>query len=52
MNFFSIKNIKEKINNQKDLFNRKHKYEKVKINNSFPEYILKNQDKLKDWIIK
>ena len=50
--FFSIKNIKEKINNQKDLFNRKHKYEKVKINNSFPEYILKNQDKLKDWIIK
>ena len=50
--FFSIKNIKEKINNQKDLFNRKHKYEKVKINNSFPDYILKNQDKLKNWIIK
>jgi len=49
--FFSIKNIEAKINSQKDLFNRKHSYQKIAINNSFPEYILKNLDKFKEWII-
>ena len=38
--FFSIKNIEDKIMNQRDLFNRKHNYKKVKIDYTFPRYIL------------
>ena len=49
--FFSIKNIEDKIMNQRDLFNRKHNYKKVKIDYTFPRYILQNLDKLKEWII-
>ena len=49
--FFSIKNIEGKIMNQRDLFNRKHNYKKVKIDYTFPRYILQNLDKLKEWII-
>jgi len=49
--FFSIKNIEEKINDQKDLFNRNHNYKKINIDDSFPEYILQNLDKFKEWII-
>ena len=49
--FFSIKNIEDKIMNQRDLFNRKHNYKKVKIDYTFPKYILQNLDKLKEWII-
>ena len=37
--------------NQRDLFNRKHNYKKVKIDYTFPRYILQNLDKLKEWII-
>tara|TARA_B100000767_G_C19770685_1_gene539788 strand:+ start:1231 stop:2058 length:828 start_codon:yes stop_codon:yes gene_type:complete len=49
--FLSIENIKNKINNQRDLFNRKHNYKKITIDHSFPEYILKNLDKFNEWII-
>lgn len=48
--FTSLKNIKYCIKNLKDLFHRNAKYKKIKINKSFPEYILKNQKKLKNWI--
>jgi len=49
--FFSIQNIERKILNKKDLFNRGHKYKKINLNESFPEFILKNSIKFKEWII-
>ena len=50
-NFSAPEIIKDKINKQIDLFNRGHKYEKVKMDNSFPEYILQNQEKYFEWIL-
>ena len=49
--FLNIKNIKEKIESRRDLFNRKHNYKKITIDNSFPEYILQNLNEFKEWII-
>ena len=37
--------------NPLNLFDRNHKYNKVKINNSYPEYIRKNKKIFKDFII-
>ena len=50
--FTDESNIEEKIKLQKDIFNRDISYSKVEIDNSFPEYIIKNKEKLKDWILK
>jgi len=47
----NLENIKEKINMKKDIFDRKISYKKVKIDNTFPKYILDNKEKLKEWII-
>ena len=49
--FLNIKNVKEKIESHRDLFNRKHNYKKITIDNSFPEYILQNLNEFKEWII-
>ena len=49
--FSSIENIKNKIDQQTDLFNRGHKYQKVKFDNFFPKYIVENKEKFKEWII-
>ena len=43
--------LKEKIDNKKDLFNRKITYEKVDVDKYCPEYIVRNKDKFKEWII-
>ena len=50
--FTNPKNIKEKINMGKDIFDRRISYKKVQIDNSFPKYIVDNKEKLKEWIIK
>ena len=43
--------IKKRISLGEDLFDRKIKYKKVDIDESFPEYIYKNKGMFKDWII-
>jgi len=50
--FFNEKNIIKKIELKKDLFNRGHTFDIVKIDESFPEYIRNNIEKYKMWIIK
>ena len=50
-NFTNQENIKEKINMGQDIFNRGISYRKVKIDNSFPKYIVENKEKFKEWII-
>ena len=49
--FTDIKKIEDNINNLRDLFGRNHIYSKVDIDSSFPEYIVKNKNTYKDWII-
>ena len=49
--YIDVKKIEEKINNLKDIFDRKINYEKVELNETYPRYILKNIDKFKNWII-
>ena len=46
-----ISNITEKIKKGADIFNRGYKIEKVEIDENFPEFIQKNKEALKDWII-
>jgi len=49
--FTNVNLIKEKISLGQDLFKRKINYEKIDIDDSFPEYIVKNKEMFKDWIL-
>lgn len=43
--------IKKKIINLEDLYKRGHKYQKVFIDKTYPDYILKNRENLKNYIL-
>ena len=47
----NTKTIEKKILENEDIFGRGNKLEKIYIDNSYPKYIIKNKDKLSDWII-
>ena len=49
--YHDVEKIRNKINQKKDLFNRGHVYKLVDIDNSYPDFIIKNKEKLKDWIV-
>jgi beta-1,4-mannosyl-glycoprotein beta-1,4-N-acetylglucosaminyltransferase len=49
--FSSPKVIKDKINRKIDLFDRGHNYQYKRIDETFPEYLIKNIHMFKDWII-
>ena len=49
--FSSVNIIEKKINNQIDLFERNHKYQKVEVDETFPKYIRNNMKKFKKFII-
>ena len=46
------KKIENKILKAKDIFNRGFNLKKIEIDSSFPEFIKKNKDKYKEWIVK
>ena len=46
----SEKNIELKINQGEDVLGRGYKIKKIEIDSSYPGYIIKNKDKLKNWI--
>ena len=48
--FKNLETIKYKMQNKKDLFDRGYKYKVLRIDNSFPEFIIKNKNKLKNYI--
>lgn len=50
--FKDILNIKKKIKDLKDPFNRNFILKKTKIDNTYPNYIVKNKKLFKDWILK
>ena len=47
----SVKDIEEKIKNNEDIFNRGFKLKKVRIDNSYPSFIVNNIEKFSKWII-
>jgi len=49
--YLNLEKIKENIKDGKDIIGRKDIYEKIEIDNSFPDYIIKNKSLFKDWII-
>ena len=48
--FVDEEKIAIRIKNNVDLFDRDIKYKKIQIDVNFPEYVLKNKDKFKEWI--
>ena len=50
-NEISENKIEEKILKNEDIFNRGHSSKKIDIDNTYPEYILKNKTKLSKWIL-
>ncbi len=49
--FTDIKKINFNIKKGLDIFNREITYKKINLNSSFPEYIINNKKKFKDWIL-
>ena len=49
--FSNINAIKERIDNNTDLLERDYIYKKIDIDETFPEYIIKNKKRLSKWII-
>ena len=43
--------IKKKISNLEDLFNRGHQYKKIEIDDSYPEFLIKNIERYKYYIL-
>ena len=50
-NLTNLENIEKRINSGIDIFDRPYKYKKIDLNKQFPEYILKNKSKFKEWIL-
>ena len=48
--YLSIEQIEKSIEQGKNLVGKHEYFEKIELDNSFPEYILKNKEKYKDWI--
>jgi len=49
--YYNEQNIKKNIFELRDLYNRNHQYEKVKLDRSYPNFFLENKDKIKDYIL-
>ena len=49
--YLDLDEIKKRIDNGSDIIGREEKYLPVKLDSSFPEYILNNKYKYIDWII-
>jgi beta-1,4-mannosyl-glycoprotein beta-1,4-N-acetylglucosaminyltransferase len=49
--FSNINIIKNNIKNMKDLFGRNQLYKKVRLDNTFPKYLLDNKLSFKKWIL-
>ena len=50
--YTNLKKIEDSIKNKKDLFDRPILYEKNTFDKTFPDYVVNNKEKFKDWILK
>ena len=48
--YLQLNEIKTRISEGKDVIGRKDNFVKIKIDKSYPDYILNNEEVLKDWI--
>ena len=49
--YLNLEKIKKQILEKKDIIGRDDIFKKIEINDDYPKYIIKNLDKLKNWII-
>lgn len=49
--YSDVEIIRNNIENYRDLFGRNRVYQKTALDNSFPDYILKNKDLFKEWVL-
>ena len=49
--YSSVSLIRQKIENKTDLFDRGQKYKKVNLDETFPNYLLNNLEKFKNYIL-
>tara|TARA_B100000035_G_C21015060_1_gene561386 strand:+ start:198 stop:1013 length:816 start_codon:yes stop_codon:yes gene_type:complete len=49
--FLNLDEIKKRMNLGQDIIGRNENYNSIILDNKFPDYILKNKDNLKNWII-
>ncbi len=49
--YLNLEEIEKRVINGFDIIGRNEKYDKVELDQSFPNYILKNKEALKEWII-
>ena len=49
-NFKNLSVIEKKIKNKEDLFNRNYNYKTIKIDNTYPNFIVENKESLKKYI--
>jgi len=50
--FTDINNIKRRVENLIDPFDRNFKLNKINIDDTYPKYIIDNQDYYEEWILK
>ena len=50
--YSNIDTVKKKISNLEDLFERGHKYRRIEVDDSYPEYIINNLSYFKDYILE
>ena len=50
-NFTDEKLIEKRIGSMVDIFDRNFNYQKINIDDNFPDYILSNKEKFKKWIL-
>ena len=50
-NLTNLENIAKRVNLGFDIFERPYQYKKIELDKGFPEYILQNKTKFKDWIL-
>ena len=50
--YSDVEIIKSKIKKRVDLFQRGHKYKQVNLDNTFPEYLISNYDRYKNYILE
>ncbi len=49
--YLDLEEIKKRIEKKQDIIGRNDKFKKIEVNNDYPNYILENIDKLKEWIV-
>ena len=49
--YLNVDSIKKMINEKKDIIGRGDNYQKIEIDNTYPEYLLKNLEMYKTWVI-